>query len=80
MSTDTKREPWLVEAGHRFRDIRNRAALTQQELADSARVSRQTISNLERGETWPNTETRLRLSYALRGEEPNLWRVLLEER
>ena len=55
-----------IEVGHRVRELRLRAALTQTELAQRADIKQGTLSKIERGET-KNTEaeTLLRLAVAL---------------
>lgn len=55
-----------IEVGHRVRELRLRAELTQTELAARAEIKQGTLSKIERGET-KNTEaeTLLRLAIAL---------------
>lgn len=44
---------------------RGQRALTQQQLADAAGVSRRTITGFERGRSWPTTQTLVRIEEAL---------------
>ncbi|MBC8425108.1 helix-turn-helix transcriptional regulator [bacterium] len=78
MSTDTKREPWLVEAGSRFTTLRRAQSLSIRELSRLSGVARQTITKLEKGIAFPGSLVRLALGEALGVE--NLGRVLMEER
>lgn len=78
MSTHTKREPWLVEAGQRFITIRRAAGESQRSLAKKSGVARQTIQRLEDGLTFPGSSVRVKLAEALGC--PNLGRLLMEER
>jgi len=78
MSTDTKREPWLVEAGSRFTTLRRAKGLSIRELSRLSGVARQTITKLENGIAFPGSPVRVHLGDAL--EVENLGRVLMEER
>lgn len=49
--------PWSREAGQRLASLRDERGMSQGDLAKKAKVSRGTISNLERGEVRPATET-----------------------
>lgn len=49
----------------RVREIRKNRGLLQQQLADRAGVSMQTISNLENGRHVPDTSTLLKIAKAL---------------
>lgn len=53
----------------RLREVRERAPLTQGELADKAGVRRQTVNSLEQGHTEPHPRTIRALAKAL-GVEP----------
>jgi transcriptional regulator with XRE-family HTH domain len=52
-----------------LRELRDRASLSQEELAERAGVSRATIADLERGARKPHPKTRRKLAEAL-GVEP----------
>jgi len=52
-----------------LRALRDRASLSQEELAERAGVSRATIADLERGNRKPQPKTRRKLAEAL-GVEP----------
>jgi transcriptional regulator with XRE-family HTH domain len=54
-----------VAFGHRLRELRERAGLTQTQLAESAGMHRQGIVKLERGEREPAWSTLLALAGAL---------------
>ena len=47
----------MMEAKNMFLELRNRAGLSQDELAKKVYVTRQAVSRWENGETTPNTET-----------------------
>jgi len=51
--------------GARLRQLRERARLTQNELADRAKVGRATISRIENGKMYAHTATLRRLAKAL---------------
>ncbi|NIV31087.1 MAG: helix-turn-helix domain-containing protein [Anaerolineae bacterium] len=51
--------------GARLRRLRERAGLTQNELADKAKVGRATISRIENGKMYAHTVTLRRLAKAL---------------
>ena len=51
--------------GRRIRSLRNRAGMTQQQLADSAGVGRVTLVRIENGEQLPRFETLTALAHAL---------------
>lgn len=53
-----------------LRDFRDRASLSQEELAKRAGVSRATIADLELGKRKPQPKTRRKLAEAL-GVEPH---------
>lgn len=53
------------ELGERIRNVRTRQAMTQQELADRARVSRAIVSSIENGHGNPTFENLLMLARAL---------------
>lgn len=54
-----------LKLGKRLKKLRNEAGLTQIQLAKSAGVSRPTISRIENGANYPNTNTLRALSEAL---------------
>jgi len=58
-----------LQTTSRLRELRDRASLSQQELAARAGVSRATIADLERGNRKPQPKTRRKLAEAL-GVEP----------
>ena len=51
-----------VEIGKRLRQYREEAGLTQQEMAESAGVSRQQLRRYEKGQDLPHTFTLVRLT------------------
>lgn len=54
-----------MQLGERIRLLRNRAHKTQQQIADEAKISRQTLDALENGrETNPGLETLIAISTA----------------
>jgi len=57
----------------RLRDLRFRAALTQDDLARRAGVSRQTIVRLEQGDPNVRPSTLRQLAKALRVKPAELW-------
>ena len=52
----------MRDIGKNIRDLRERAKLTQDALAEQLCTTRQTISNYERGKTRPDVEQILRLA------------------
>ncbi|ASE08848.1 XRE family transcriptional regulator [Jonesia denitrificans] len=54
-----------VEAAATIADIRERLGISQQELSDATGISRQTISNIERGATRPNSKSLEKIFEAL---------------
>ena len=65
----------VLYIGDRLRDLRKRALLTQQELADKSGVGVTTIIRIERNQVEPHGSTIRKLADAL-GVEP---RELMEE-
>ena len=59
----------VVYIGDRLKAVRIEQALTQEELADQAGVSTNTVARLERNETEPHMPTVRKLAAAL-GVEP----------
>lgn len=59
----------MRDIGKNIRDLRERAKLTQDALAEQLCTTRQTISNYERGKTRPDVEQILRLA-AILGQMP----------
>jgi transcriptional regulator with XRE-family HTH domain len=59
----------LQETTH-LRELRNRASLSQEELAEKSGVSRATIAELELGKRKPQPKTRRKIAQAL-GVEPH---------
>jgi len=59
----------VVYIGDRLKALRIEQALTQEELADRAGVSTNTVARLERNETEPHMPTARKLAAAL-GVEP----------
>lgn len=51
-----------MEVGHRIREYRKQLDLSQEDLAESVYVSRQTISNWENNKSYPDIHSLLRLS------------------
>jgi transcriptional regulator with XRE-family HTH domain len=60
----------------RLRTLRERAALTQQELAERAGVSRSTVLRLESGQDEPFPRTARRLARALKVKTSDLMEPL----
>jgi len=52
--------------GNKVRELRAELGMTQEELAESVGVARQSIISIERGRFMPTIETALRLSAALK--------------
>ena len=59
-----------MQTTSRLRGLRDRASLSQEELAERAGVSRATIAALELGKRKPHPKTRRKLAEAL-GVEPH---------
>ena len=51
----------MRDIGKNIRDLRERAKLTQDALAEQLCTTRQTISNYERGKTRPDVDTAIKL-------------------
>ena len=51
--------------GHRLRELRDRAGLSQEALAKRAKLSSATISRIELGQSSPNLDTMVALANAL---------------
>lgn len=56
--------------GEKIKDLRNKQILTQTQLADKLNVSRQTVSNWEKGTCQPDCDSVLKLCKVL-GADPN---------
>lgn len=56
--------------GEKIKDLRNKQILTQNQLADKLNVSRQTVSNWEKGTCQPDCDSVLKLCKVL-GTDPN---------
>ena len=65
--TASHHEPWQIEAGHRFRDLRHRSGHTQESLSVAAGVARPVIVDLERGYRVPGPLIVRRLARPLEG-------------
>ncbi len=59
-------EAQLKALGARIRDIRLLRRLSQEDVADRARIYRSHVSDIERGRKQPNVETLFRIARALR--------------
>lgn len=73
----------MTEIGTLFRDLRKRAGLTQQALADRAGSDQSVVSRLERGEAMPSLLVLGRLMTVLSadaGECQRLFRLAAESR
>lgn len=57
--------PAIIPRGQTLRDYRERACLTQSELADRAHVSRYSVVNIELGHVAPRPRIRRQLAAAL---------------
>jgi DNA-binding XRE family transcriptional regulator len=57
----------------RLRDVRERAPMTQGELAQAAKVNRVTVARIEKGEVEPYPRTIRALALALRVEPTALY-------
>jgi transcriptional regulator with XRE-family HTH domain len=55
----------VVYIGDRLKNLRVRRALTQQELADRARIGKNTVNRIERNEGEPHMSTLRKLAKAL---------------
>ena len=51
-----------MDVGNRIKQLREAAGMTQAELAEKMAVTRQTISNWERGRTYPDIVSVIRMS------------------
>lgn len=60
----------VVFIGDRLKDLRVRRALTQEELADKARIGKNTVNRIERNLTEPHMSTLRKIAAAL-GVEPS---------
>ena len=58
-----------MQTTSRLRELRDKASLSQEELAERSGVSRTTITDLELGKRKPHPKTRRKLAEAL-GVEP----------
>jgi transcriptional regulator with XRE-family HTH domain len=58
-----------LQTTSRLRELRDKASLSQEELAERSGVSRTTITDLELGKRKPHPKTRRKLAEAL-GVEP----------
>ena len=47
---------------NKIKELRARFNMTQEQLADKAGVSRQTVSSIEKGETVPSGDTMLKIA------------------
>jgi transcriptional regulator with XRE-family HTH domain len=59
--------------GHRVRELRKRASLTQEELAERAGISVSFLSMIERGDRVPHIETLVMLGQALHVSLPEMF-------
>jgi transcriptional regulator with XRE-family HTH domain len=57
--------PVVVYIGEKLREVRTRRLLTQDELAERAKVSQSTIANIERNNAEPQFRTIRKLAKAL---------------
>ena len=65
MSTSAAMTEKISALGQFFRFYRRQRGLKQSELAERVEVSKNTISQIERGQQWPSMQTYLRLIDAL---------------
>lgn len=63
----------MKEFGNNIRQFREERGMRQQELASLLHVSRQTVSNYERGETSPGLEMVFRIAAVLQAEPKELF-------
>lgn len=64
----------VTSVGRRVRQLRNRASLTQEQLAERAQISVSFLSMIERGERAPHLETLEKLAFALEVSVDTLFR------
>lgn len=48
--TSPRRDPWLVAVGHRIKQERGQAGLTQEQLAEKADLAPRTVQKIEAGQ------------------------------
>ena len=58
----------MRDIGKNIRDLRERAGLTQQQLADLLFVTRQTVSNYENGRSRPDVDTVIKIGEVLKAD------------
>jgi transcriptional regulator with XRE-family HTH domain len=68
-----------AEFGTRLRDLRTKAGLSQEQLADVAGVHRTYVGHVERGETTPTLYSIVRFATALKLDASDLVRGLRPE-
>jgi DNA-binding XRE family transcriptional regulator len=67
-----KQQPWCEHVGRRIRELRTAAGLSQQELAEKARLTQSHISRIENAEHRPNHFTISKIAEALGVEVGNI--------
>ena len=72
MSTDRKRQAICAELARLLREERTRKGVSMTSLAESAGLSQQMISYIERGMRIPGLDTLLRITDALEIDAPKL--------
>jgi DNA-binding XRE family transcriptional regulator len=65
MTRPATEDRYLSEFGKHMAAIRERQGMSQEELAQSAKVSRETIGLLERGQRWARLSTLHRVAKSL---------------
>ena len=60
---------------NRLQELRNQAGLTQEELSDSAEVSRKSINAIENGVYVPSTVLALKIARTLKCKVEDLFRL-----
>ena len=76
MATGGGPREWLTTVGGRVREVRSHRALSQDQLAEMAGISRPYLSAIERGEQNVGLVNLVRIAHALRVDPSDLVRGL----